>query len=381
VASTSISLRRPTPAPGEADLRLEVRRFLAEQDFEPRCDAWLTGFDPEFSRALAAAGLVGLTIPPEYGGHGRTALERYVVTEELLAAGAPVAAHWIADRQTAPLLLRYGTEDQRRRFLPPIARGESYFAIGMSEPDSGSDLASIRTRGERIEGGWRVNGRKVWTSHAHRSHFMISLCRTAPATEDRHAGLSQLLIDLSAPGVDVRPVRLLNGEHHFNEVILEDVVVPDEQLVGVEGHGWPQVISELAYERSGPERLLSTFTLLSELTGAIGTDPGPAQAADVGRLVGELMALRQMSRSVATALHAGDEPVLEAALVKDLGTGFEQRVGEVARLVVASEPHIGAESRLEALLAQAILEAPGFTLRGGTTEILRGIVARGLGLR
>jgi hypothetical protein len=141
------------------------------------------------------------------------------------------------------------------------------------------------------------------------------------------------------------------------------------------------VISELAYERSGPERLLSTFTLLSELAGAVGADPDEASAAALGGLVGELMALRHMSRSVASSLNAGEEPVLAAALVKDVGTGFEQRIGEVARLAVAAEPHMHAASRLESLLAQAILEAPGFTLRGGTTEILRGIVARGLGLR
>jgi acyl-CoA dehydrogenase len=209
-----------------------------------------------------------MTLPRQYRGTDAGALHRFVVTEELLAAGAPVAAHWIADRQSGPALLRFGTEQQRAEILPGIARGELYFAIGMSEPDSGSDLASVRTRASRVDGGWLVNGTKLWTSGAHHAHFMITLVRTAPpaqapAEADRHAGLSQLIVDLAAPGVQVRPIRLLTGEHHFNEVVLADVFVPDSRLLGRAGDGWHQVTSELAFERSGPERILSTFPLLA----------------------------------------------------------------------------------------------------------------------
>lgn len=375
-----VGRRHKGPA-GYPEFRREVRSFLAGEEFEPRCDAWLIGHDPEFSRRLAARGFVGMTIPTRYGGPGRSALERYVVVEELLAAGAPVAAHWIADRQTVPLLIRYGTEEQRRRFLPAIAGGECSFAIGMSEPDSGSDLASIRTTGHRVDGGYSVSGRKVWTSHAHRSDFMIVLCRTAALTEDRHAGLSQLLIDLRAPGVEIRPVRLLTGEHHFNEVVLDEVVVPDSLVVGTVGEGWSQVVSELAYERSGPERLLSTFPLLVELVRALGDRPDKGGAAALGRIVAHLATLRHLSLSVAAALEAGELPLVRAALVKDLGTIHEQAITETARRQLALEPHVASASRLERLLAEAILAGPGFTLRGGTNEILRGIVARSLGLR
>jgi alkylation response protein AidB-like acyl-CoA dehydrogenase len=270
---------------GTLELRREVREFLAGRSFKPKVDAWLSGWDAEFSRALGERGWLGMTWPKRYGGHERSALERYTVIEELLAAGAPVTAHWIADRQSGPLLLRYGSEEQRQRFLPAIARGECYFAIGMSEADSGSDLASVRTAARKEAGGYRLRGSKLWTSGAHRAHFMITLVRTGPAEPDNHHGLSQLIVDLHGEGVEIRPVRLLTGEHHFNEVILDDAFVPAEMLVGEEGDGWRQVTSELAYERSGPERLLSTFPLLAELNRVAR---GEVARESIGRLVARL---------------------------------------------------------------------------------------------
>ncbi len=376
----------PVRLPGQAAaLRAEVRAFLAAElaagGFVPRPDAWLGGHSAEFSRKLAARGWIGMTWPRRYGGGERSQLERYVVTEELLAAGAPVAAHWIADRQSGPLLLRYGTEAQRARFLPAIARGECYFAIGMSEPEAGSDLAAARTAAQRVAGGWRLSGRKLWTSHAHAAHYVFTLCRTAPPGERRHEGFSQLIVPLDAPGVTIRPIRLLNGARHFNEVILDDVHVPDDLLVGEPGRGWEQVTSELAYERSGPERLLSTFPLVVALLRALGPDPDRAAREVVGRLTANLWALRRLSQSVATALDAGRQPNTEAALVKDLGTRFEQDLVEAVRGVLDREPDRTEPDELAATLAEAILAAPGFTLRGGTNEILRGSVARALGLR
>ena len=364
---------RPVLPEGAAALRGTVREFVAGEiasgAFRPRCDSWLAGYEPEFSRRLGARGWLGMTWPKRYGGGERSALERYVVTEELLAAGAPVAAHWIADRQTGPLLLRYGTEEQRERFLPPMTRGELFCCIGMSEPDSGSDLASIRTSARRAEGGWSVSGTKVWTSGAHRGHLILTLVRTAPLGEDRHHGLSQLLIDLKAPGVQVRPIRLLNGEHHFNEVVFNEVHVPDGMLVGKVGEGWSQVVSELAFERSGPERFLSTFPLLQAMVAEPGLD-----RAVVGNLTAQLWALRRLSLGVAAAIQEGRAPAIEAALVKDLGTRFEREVTEQARRL----PPARRNADFARLLAEAELAGPGFTLRGGTNEILRGIVARGL---
>ena len=376
---------RPLPA-GAAELRAEVREFLrAERTagrFIPACDAWLSGWDESFSRRLAERGWVGMTIPPEYGGGGRSALERYIVVEELLAAGAPVAAHWVSDRQVGPNLLRYGSESLKRRYLPAIAQGTCYFAIGMSEPDAGSDLAAVRTTGRRMDGGWTVSGTKIWTSGAHRAHALIVLLRTGPPDgRQRHVGLSQLLIEFSQPGVTVRPIISMTGEHHFNEVVFGDVFVPDEQVVGAIGDGWAQVTSELAYERSGPERLLSTFVLLDALAAELAGRAGDSGAAGaIGRVVARLWACRQMSLAVAGALAEGEAPEIAAALVKDVGTRLESEIIEVARMLLAIEPDPQGAG-IARLLAHAVLHAPGFTLRGGTNEILRGIVARGLALR
>jgi acyl-CoA dehydrogenase len=376
---------RPLP-PAAAELRREVREFLAaelaEGHFTPRVDAWLQGWDEAFSRRLGARGWLGMTLPAEYGGHGRSALERYVVTEELLAAGAPVAAHWIADRQIGPSLLRYGTEQQRLRYLPGIARGEVYFGIGMSEPGAGSDLAAVRTRGERVAGGWRLSGTKVWTSGAHRAHAFFVLARTGPLDPaDRHAGLSQFIVELDQPGVRISPIRLLSGAHHFNEVVLDSVEVPDAMVLGEVGGGWSQVTSELAYERSGPERFLSTFPLLAALAGEAGrrAASGP-DLAWLGGLVGRVYTLRQLSLAVAGALAAGTRPDTAAALVKDLGTRLEGDIVEVAAQMIELEPDPDAGG-LAGLLAESELQAPGFTLRGGTNEILRGVIARSMGLR
>src|SRR5471030_2855179 len=187
----------PFDLPPQAEpLRREVRAFLAEtishRTALERSESW-SGFDREFSRKLGARGWIGMTWPKKYGGHERSFAERYVVIEEMLAAGAPVSFHWVADRQSGPLLLRFGTEEQRTKILPRVARGEVCFCIGMSEPGAGSDLAGVRTRGRRVEGGWQVNGQKIWTSNAHNADYMIALVRTSEG--ERHAGLSQLIVD------------------------------------------------------------------------------------------------------------------------------------------------------------------------------------------
>ncbi len=378
----------PAPRSEAAEaVRLEVREFLAAElaagSFSPHVDTWLSGVDPAFSHKLGERGWLGMTWPKEYGGHERTAMERYAVTEELLAAGAPVAAHWIADRQSGPNLLRYGTEAQRAEILPKIAAGECFFVIGMSEPDSGSDLASIRTKATRdANGDWVVSGAKVWTSNAHHSHYAIVLVRTSPADRDsRHAGMSQLLIDLSLPGIAINPIRILDGGHHFNEVVFDDVIVPGDMLLGEEGAGWHQVTAELAFERSGPERFLSTYPLVAEFGRRAADTQDPAQLAALGRLSARLLALRQLSLRIAAALDRGELPNIPAALVKDVGTTFEADVIDEIRRVTDVPASLDSPDPLGRALAEAQLHAPGYTLRGGTNEILRGIVARGLGLR
>ena len=370
--------------PAAEQLRREVRAFLAEEagrgGFQPARNSWNT-YDPEFSRKCGARGWIGMRWPKQYGGHEKSALERYVVTEEMLAGGAPVGAHWVADRQSGHQILRYGSERARRELLPRIAAGTCFFAIGMSEPDSGSDLAAVRTRGVKVDGGWKLSGTKVWTSNAHRAHYKITLARTAPKQEDRHAGMTQFIIDLSKPGVTVRPIHNLYGGHDFNQVIYDDYFVPDDLVLGEVGSGWKMVTGELAFERSGPDRFLSTYRLLVESIRALGPQPGERAAAEVGRFVAHLAALRRMSTSIAGMLEKGAQPIVEAALVKDVGTTFEREVPEVFRQLLPTEPTLGHGESYAELLGLTVLRAPGFTIRGGTREILRGMIARGLGLR
>ncbi|WP_205878558.1 acyl-CoA dehydrogenase family protein [Mycobacterium camsae] len=360
-------------------LRDEVRTFVAEQlaagAYTPSVDAWLSRWDDKFTATLAAQGWLGMTVPVEYGGHGRSFLERFVVTEELLAAGAPVAAHWIADRQIVPSLLKYGTETQKQHFLPRIVRGECFFAIGMSEPDSGSDLASVRTRAERVDGGWSLSGTKVWTSGAHLAHAFIALARTAPVDpQHRHAGLSQFLVDLHGPGIEIRPIISMNGAHHFNEVIFDGAFVPDDMVFGEIGDGWRQVTSELAFERSGPERFLSTFVLLTACADRMAANAIPRDP-NLGRLVARVAGLHHMSTAVAGALERHEAADVPAAVVKVLGTTTEGDIAEFADMQ-DSPDSIFAE-----LVRVALDQRPGFTLRGGTNEVLRGVMARGLGMR
>ncbi len=380
----------PPASAGVEALRMEVRDFLAielkDRTPQQRAASW-SGYDRAFSRKMGERGWLGMTWPKRYGGHERSALERYVVLEEMLAAGAPVGYHWVADRQSGPSILRNGTEAQRQMLLPRIAAGECSFCIGMSEPDSGSDLAAARTRAQPAQGGWLVNGTKVWTSSAHMADYMILFCRTgAKSADDRHAGVSQFLVDMQRArdngGMIVRPIIDMRGGHHFNEVIIEDMLLPPEALLGQEGDGWKQVTAELAFERSGPDRFLSAFTLLVEAVRALGPAAPERAAVAIGRLTAHILTLRRLSRSVAGMLQAGEDPALQAALVKDLGNVLEQETVEVVRLLVDCEPSDApGNAPLTAVLAQLVMTAPSFSLRGGTREILRGIIARGLGLR
>lgn len=362
------------------DLSQQVRGFISEQlragRFEPVADSWLSGFSPEFSRELGYRGWLGMTWPTAYGGGGRSAIERFCVLEELLAAGAPVAAHWAGDRQVGPSLLRNGTESQKAKYLPGIARGEIFFCLGLSEPDSGSDLASIRTSARRREDGtWLLSGTKLWTSGAHHKHYMLTLCRS-DSSEDRHRGLTQFIVDLSLPGVRIRPIYLLSGEHHFNEVSLTEVVVCDEDVLGEVGGAWAQITAELAEERAGPERYMSTMPTFLEFGYRFGARP--EVRADLGRLAGQFWSIRALSRRIASGVDSGEVSALDAALAKDLGTRLEQDSIEVIRRSFADD--VSQLSTMARLMRGSISHSPGFTLRGGTTEILRSVVARKLGM-
>jgi 3-oxocholest-4-en-26-oyl-CoA dehydrogenase alpha subunit len=367
----------------ELALQREVRSFLEEE--LPR-GTFVPGLgmgarrDREFSAALATRGWLGMALPARYGGHDRSAVERFLVTEELLRWGAPVGHHWVADRQTGPIIDRFGTEEQKRRFLPAICRGELSFAIGMSEPEAGSDLAAVRTRATRVDGGWLVNGTKVWTSGAHESDWFVVLCRTGDASQDRHAGLSQLIVDLRSDGLTISSIPFLSGDRDFNEVLLEDVFVPDELVLGEIGGGWAQNTSELAHERGGPERWLSTYLLLEELVRSRPELFGAERpCAVLGDAVARLWAMRRLSLAVARMIDSGAAPAVQSALVKEMATRFEQELLAGVQELATLEPIRDGDSLLERLLFEAILSAPSFTIRGGTNEILRSVASKGLG--
>jgi alkylation response protein AidB-like acyl-CoA dehydrogenase len=353
-----------------AALRRQVRdltgRWRAEGRYVPRNDSWLRGFDLAFSRELASLGLIGLTWPARYGGRGLPNVARAAVTEELLRAGAPVAAHWIGDRQIGPSILRHGSERLRDEILPGIVSADFVFCLGMSEPEAGSDLASARTSATPDGNGWRVRGRKIWTSGAHRATHAYLLARTERGA-DRHQGLTEFIVDMDAPGISVSPIIDMSGEHHFNEVVFDDVPVPGHRMLGRVGEGWRQVVEQLSFERGGPERFLSSYALLAELLGAAGDDGAGDVRAELGELTARLATLRRIAWQVAARLDAGEAPVVEAATLKYLGNAFETDVIEVARR--AAGP--GSPGFREALLA-----SPGFSLRGGAAEVMLSVMAR-----
>ena len=377
--------------PETQTLRAEVRAFLAEEiaagTFHPHAAHKSRSYDKGFSKRVAQKGWIGLTWPKRYGGQERSFLDRYVVTEEFLAAKAPTDYHFVADRQSGPVIMKYGQPEIKDAILPKIVAGEACFCIGMSEPGSGSDLFAANTKAEKVDGGWKINGQKLWTSFAHHADYMIGLFRTSPPTaENRRHGLTQFVVDMTAPGIEVRPIRMMTGAAEFNEVLFSDVILPDNVVLGEIDGAWKQATSELAYERSGPERFLDTFFVFKALLELLGEATADTRALEgVGRLTAQLHTLRRMSVSVAGMLEAGKEPVLEASIVKDMGTLWEQALPAKARDIgafAAAEADWSSNApRFEDVMEYATLIAPKLTIQGGTTEILRGIIARGLGLR
>jgi acyl-CoA dehydrogenase len=357
-------------------LRREVRDFLAGARargvFTPVVDCWLRGFDLGFSRELAARGWLGVTWPERYGGRDWPNAARFVITEELLRFGAPITAHWMGDRQIGPSLLRHGSDQLKDEFLGQIAAAEVTFCICLSEPDAGSDLASLTTRADRVPGGWLVNGTKIWTSHAqHASHGYL-LARTS-REDRRHQGLTEFIIDMDWPGITVTPITDMSGARHFNEVAFRDLLIPDGRVLGTAGAGWRQVTEQLSFERGGPERVLTAYPLLEHLVTA--ADGRPLLHAELGTALARLRTLRRMALALTDALDRGEAPVQQAAALKIVGTEFEQDLVDLAARVldVEADPTGGG---VVGLLASAITASPGFTIRGGATAVLLSILAR-----
>lgn len=364
---------------GARQRRIDVRQFLAEQRLagtEFRSNSW-TRVDRAFSEQCGSRGYIAATWPKGNGGQDLSPIEQFVIIEEMLAAGAPVGGHWLADRQSGPQIIRFGSERAKRQILPEIVAGRCCFAIGMSEPNAGSDLASVRTKATREQGGWRIEGRKIWTTNAHNAQYMTVLCRTEAGAQ-RHAGLSQMIVALPDPAVSISPILNLADEREFNEVAFDGCFVPDDMVLGEPGQGWTIITSELALERSGPDRFMSTVPLLREAAAlAVGEGKETDVQRALGRAIAHLTTLRGMSMSVGGMIEDGQSPNVQAAVVKDLGAVLEQEIVDIARDII-EEKATTVDIALTEHFARVVLEAPSFSLRGGTREILRGIIGKSL---
>jgi alkylation response protein AidB-like acyl-CoA dehydrogenase len=350
---------------------LEARRIAAEavERYGAYNDSWITGFSKEFSLDLGARRWIGLTWPTEFGGAGRPPIERMVISEELIAAGAPISASWFADRQIGPSLIAFGTSDQQRRFLPGILSGRDTWCIGMSEPGAGSDLASVATRADRDGADYLINGQKIWTSGAALSDYCYLICRTSRDSQP-HRGVSEIVVPLATPGIEIRPITDLIGNRHFCEVFYRDVRVPAANLVGTEGGAFKQSMRQLEHERGGIDRLVSnlrSYRLARQEADV--TDPLLRQeiaALETGYRIGRLLVTKEV---VGQAL-----PGFSAA-TKVFCTEHEQRVAAFVGRV------LGAQATVAGDLTSEVCYAPGYTIMGGTSNILRNVLAeRVLGL-
>ncbi|MEW1973847.1 acyl-CoA dehydrogenase family protein [Microbacterium profundi] len=364
----------------ELHLQQEVRAFLSEQlptDTYPLGLGMSGASDPAFSRALGTRGWLGMALPREYGGGGRSAVERLVVVEELLAVGAPVGYHWIGDRQSGPNIATNGTDAQKRELLPGIASGELSFSIGMSEPGSGSDLASLRTRARPVDGGWIVSGTKIWTTGAYEATHILALFRTS---DDRHSGLTQFIVERNLPGLTVTPIPFIDGSRDFCELTFDEVFIPDEMRLGEVGAGWGQNIAELALERGGVDRWMSMMPVINHWASGAWGPLSDGARADLGLITARMWGLRGVSLSIARMVDEGKSPSIEAALAKEMATRFEQDCVEIAGRHFGRTPDLTSTDPYEALLARATLVSPSWSIRGGTIEILRNIVSKGLAI-
>ena len=378
-------------------LRQEIRQFLEVEikngSFEVHCDAWMGGYSPEFSRKIGQRGWIGLCWPREWYGQGKSYMDRMVLTEEIVRYGAPAAAHWFADRQMGPSIIRHGSDEQKEYFLPRIARGELVFGIGMSEPEAGCDLASLRTKATEDGDSYILNGQKVWTSGAHHIDYLYLVARTDPDAP-RHRGISEFIVDMHLPGIEVRPLIDMTGGHHYNEVFLDNVRVPRSSMVGEINHGWYQIAEQLDYERSGVERLMTNYPVyqdLIEYAKQTSHDGKPlAEQPTVRSRLADLTVRYEVGRlltyRVAWVLDQGRPPTTEAAMAKAYCTSFEQYMAHVATQLPGLYGQLRQGSKwippaFRESAAESYLFSPGYTIQGGTSEILRNITAiRGLQL-
>jgi len=371
----------------QEQFRSQIRSFLDVElaDWANRPDM-SEGFSKAFSKKLAGRGWIGMAWPQEYGGKGLSPIERLIFTEEMVTRQAPTGYHFVAERQMGPSIIVNGTEDQRREHLPKIINAEESWAIGMSEPGAGSDLASVQTRAVRDGDEYVVNGQKIWTSSAHLADMIWLVTRTDPDAP-KHRGISILIVDMKSPGVSVRPLVNMGNQHHFNEVYFDNVRVPRQNLVGEENRGWYVTAGNLDFERSGIERIATSGLLFTEVMTYAKTLKGDPRfdrlRTELAERYLELQTGRLLAYRVAWQLSKNQLPNYEASMSKVFGTEWTQRMTNTAMHMIAT---FGLADRpeaetLRARIINGYLNAISLTIAGGTSEIQRNIIAtRGLGL-
>jgi alkylation response protein AidB-like acyl-CoA dehydrogenase len=381
--------------PEQEKLRQEVRSFLEEELtqglWKPQCDAWIQGFDPDFTRRVAKKGWLGLMWPAEYGGQGRGYVDRLIVTEEMLRFGAPAACHWFADRQIGGCILQYGTDAQKNALLPRIVAGDVFVGLGMSEPEAGSDLASLKTRAEELDDYFLVNGQKTWTSGGSYINYIDLFARTE-VDVPKHKGISEFLVPMDLPGISRIPMIDITGTEAWNDIFFDNVRVPKECLIGGRGRGFYHVVEELAYERGGMERLMGNYPLYDGLlefvqrakhNGAPLIDM-PGIRTLIADLETEFEVGRLLMYRAAAVMDEGRPPTVEASVSKVYGTTFEQRLASASVEILGSYGHLwegSVQGVIDGLAAHSYLASRGYSLQAGSTEVLKNIIAtRGLGL-
>lgn len=375
--------------------RQEVRNFLEEElrqgSFQPSCDAWIQGYSPEFSKKVAQQGWIGLTWPKEYGGQGRSNIDRLILTEEMLRYGAPAACHWFADRQIGRSIIAFGTEEHKKKLLPMILRGEAYIGLGMSEPEAGSDLASLQTRATEDGDDYIIDGQKMWTSCAKFMNYIYLVARTDPEAP-KHRGISEFIIEADLPGITIKPTIDITGSEAWGEVFYDSVRVSKRCLIGEKNRGFYQILNQLDYERAGLERLMGNYPLFNAIIQFAKETKraGKPLAQDtlirhkLAQLQIEFEVGRLLTYRVVLVMDEGRAPNWEAAMAKTYCTTFEQHLADTATEILGLYGQLVAESKWAPILGMAphsYLGSKGYSLQAGTSEILRNIVAlRGLGL-
>jgi alkylation response protein AidB-like acyl-CoA dehydrogenase len=379
-------------SPEETAFRDELRAFLAEQlpDWWRGMfvdDARAMPFTRELCRRLADRGWLTMAWPSEYGGRDASVWLQTVVREEMWAHEEPRGPQYMNLNYIGPLIMRFGTPEQRAEFLPPMARGEVLWTQLFSEPDAGSDLASLRTRARDDGDHFVVNGQKIWSSYADApADWGLLLARTDPDVP-KHAGISVLLLDMTTPGVTVRPIPTMAGPHEFNEVFFDDVIVPRERLLGTQNGGWDVITAGLTFERVGIARYARAAAVL-ELAVEHANAAGLAGDPHVRRLLADLgtriEAARLLNYRAISMQARGDVPTVEASIARMHNTTVEQLTGNVVMEVIGAASQLRADdpdAPARGAPTRHWLRNIPTTVAAGTLEVQKNIVAqRGLGL-